>query len=124
MVVGAGRGAGGGGCGGGGGEVRSVVAKSGLGEVGFSWVGEGEAAWVSGLGFNGVLRGDLKGWERVFVAVLSRRRFDGWMGDMTAGEEEKECYALCLLEGVNVKLRSRRWAGASDALRSLTFTFV
>lgn len=90
--VGAGRGVGGG-------EVGSVVVRSsfwgGGGEVGFCWVGGGEAAWASGLDFNGALRGDLKGWERVFVAVLSRRRLEGWMGDMMKGGDDKNCYGLC-----------------------------
>ena len=30
----------------------------------------------------GVLRGDLKGWDKVFAEVFSRRRLEGWMGDM------------------------------------------
>ena len=32
----------------------------------------------------GVLRGDLKGWDRVSAEVFRRRRFEDWMGDMIA----------------------------------------
>lgn len=49
------------------------------GEDGASLVGEGAG---SDFGLNGVLRGDLKGWDRVFVAVFRRRRFEGCMGDI------------------------------------------
>lgn len=43
-----------------------------------SLVGEGEAfVCVSVLGFNGVLKGDLKGWESVWDASSIRRRFVG-----------------------------------------------
>jgi hypothetical protein len=37
---------------------------------------------AAGFGFSGVLKGDLKGWERVWVAVSMRRRLEGWIGDM------------------------------------------
>lgn len=78
-----------------------VVVGAGLGgdEVGFvgGWAGrlvEGGDEVVGGslvggmveegsdFGFDGVLKGDLKGWDRVLVAVFSRRRFEAWMGDM------------------------------------------
>ena len=82
VVVGAGRGAG---AGAGGGEVGLGVGSFDLGggdEDGASFVGE-EAAF--GLDFKGVLKGDLKGWDRVSEATFRRRRFEGWMGDMIDG---------------------------------------
>lgn len=86
-VVGAGAGCGSVLGGSGGGEVGSVCGAESWGLVGgdeedggASLAGDGEA----GIGFDlrGVLKGDLKGWERVFVAVFRRRRFEDWMGDM------------------------------------------
>ena len=57
----------------------------------FVVVGEEEVVMgVAGFGLSGVLKGDLKGWERVFVAVFSRRRLEGWMGDIVGGCG-KEC---------------------------------
>lgn len=79
--------------GGGGGGVE-VEVKAGLllgvkvggeEEVGVdvaSLVGEEGA---SGFDLRGVLKGDLKGWDRVFVAVFRRRRLEGLMGDMIEG---------------------------------------
>lgn len=68
----------------GGGEEIGWVAGSVVGSVGggdgalvIGGMGEGV-----GFGLKGVLRGDLKGWERVFVAVFRRRRLEGWRGDM------------------------------------------
>lgn len=61
------------------------------GEGGDSSVGE--EAVVSGFDFKGVLKGDLKGWERVFAAVFRRRRFEVWKGDMI--EREVELYGEC-----------------------------
>lgn len=54
----------------------------GGGDVGASLVVGGGGVGGGGVGLKGVLRGDLKGWERVFVAVLRRRRLEGWMGDI------------------------------------------
>ncbi len=36
---------------------------------------------------SGVLKGDLKGWERVVAAVSRRRRLEDRMGDMVGIEE-------------------------------------
>lgn len=53
------------------------------GAVGISLRGEEEGLGsVSGFGFSGVLKGDLKGWERVWEAVSMRRRFEGRIGDI------------------------------------------
>ena len=96
--VGAGRGSGGGGE-----EVGTVVGwASGWG--GGSLVGGEEAAAAGGIDFEGVLKGDLKGWERVFVAVLRRRRFEGWTGDMIGGGGSilccnRDCYELSVMVG-------------------------
>ena len=49
----------------------------GTDEGGASFVGGGEMAAAGDFGFDSVLRGDLKGWERVVVAVLRRRRLEG-----------------------------------------------
>lgn len=105
VVVGAGRGAGGG-------EVGSVAWLSGLGGGdgvggdGGSLVGEDEA---SGFDFSGVLKGDLKGWERVFVAVLRRRRFEGWMGDIMEWVGRKELLgSVSWSEGIGIVDRSRK----------------
>ena len=53
----------------------------------FAVIGEEEEVVVgsAGFGLSGVLKGDLKGFERVFVAVFNRRRLEGWMGDMMRG---------------------------------------
>lgn len=95
--------------GGGGGEeeVGTVVGwASGVG--GGSLVG-GEEAAAGGIDFEGVLKGDLKGWERVFVAVLRRRRFEGWTGDMIEGGGSilccyRDCYELSVIVGKTSKV--------------------
>ena len=69
-----------------------VVGGWGRGRVGVGWSllvvvlvfggglrrGEGSGGGC----LRGVLRGDLKGWERALAAGLRRRRLEGWMGDM------------------------------------------
>lgn len=62
----------------------SIVDGRGKGGGG-SFVGETAHAGVMGSGvvdLRGVLRGDLKGWDRVFAEVFRRRRLKGWMGDI------------------------------------------
>ena len=81
VVVGVGWGAGGG-------EVDCGVGS--FGSRGGDEVGEDRASLVDeegafGFGFKGVLKGDLKGWDRVSEAAFRRRRFEGWMGDMIDG---------------------------------------
>ena len=84
-----------------------------------SLVGEEER---SGFDLRGVLKGDLKGWDRVFVAVFRRRRFEGWMGDMV----ERVCIVSrnvseSFLELGDLYLKRRKnGTGASDALRVST----
>lgn len=106
VVVGFGFGDAGRGSGGGEEEVGTVVGwASGWG--GGSLVGGEEAA--GGIDFEGVLKGDLKGWERVFVAVLRRRRFEGWMGDMIGGGGSilccnRDCCGLSVMVGKTSKV--------------------
>ena len=91
-----------------------------VGEGGAFLVGEEETA--SGFDLSGVLKGDLKGWDRVFVAVFRRRRFEDWMGDMM---DRARCRVLkrdCEIHNswdLRVVIRSDR-IGASDALRVST----
>ena len=62
----------------------SIVDGRGKGGGG-SFVGETADAGVMGSGavdLRGVLRGDLKGWDRMFAEVFRRRRLEGWMGDI------------------------------------------
>ena len=59
----------GGGEGGGGSFVRETAGAGVVVESGF-------------VDLRGVLRGDLKGWDRVSAEVFRRRRFEGWMGDI------------------------------------------
>lgn len=92
---------------GGRGEVGRVVGWA-LGVGGGSLVG-GEEAAAGGIDFEGVLKGDLKGWERVFVAVLRRRRFEGWTGDMIGGGGSilccnRDCYELSVMVGKTSKV--------------------
>ncbi len=44
---------------------------------------------AAGFGFSGVLKGDLKGWERVWVAVSMRRRLEGRIGDMVVAAAQE-----------------------------------
>ena len=50
----------------------------------------GTFALVSILGFNGVLKGDLKGLERVWKALSIRRLFEGRMGDIAVASIEEK----------------------------------
>lgn len=45
-------------------------------------VGVGRFVAAEGVGLRGVLKGDLKGWESVWVAWSRRRRLEGRGGDM------------------------------------------
>lgn len=65
-----------------------VVGKAGFGGGGEGGVGlvvrvdslrgeEGREVSVEGFALRGVLKGDLKGWERVWDAVSMRRRLEG-----------------------------------------------
>lgn len=73
-----------GGCGCGfGGEAWDVIGLSltdgfvsGGKDVGGVLSADGEVVGVAGFCLRGVLKGDLKGWERVFVAVFRRRRLE------------------------------------------------
>lgn len=49
---------------------------------GFDGVAVGGLVLLVGLGFRGVLKGDLKGLERVWEALSRRRRLLGGDGDM------------------------------------------
>lgn len=84
----------------------------GNGVWGFVGGGEEEEAAGGGLGVSGDLKGDLKGWERVVVAVSRRRRFEGWMGDMVGRDGERDGWGRALLRsgcGVVGEEDSIRW---------------
>ena len=49
---------------------------SGGEDVGGQLLADGEEVGVAGFCSRGVLKGDLNGWERVFVAVFRRRRLE------------------------------------------------
>ena len=67
-------------------DLGFVIVDGGGEEDGGSFVRETAGAGVvveSGVvDLRGVLRGDLKGWDKVFAEVFRRRRLEGWIGDM------------------------------------------
>ena len=67
-------------------DLGFIIVDGGGEEDGGSSVRETAGAGVvvdSGVvDLRGVLRGDLKGWDRVFAEVFRRRRLEGWMGGM------------------------------------------
>lgn len=69
--------------GGGGFEVGGGFFEVVVGVVGF-WRGGRRVVGGWGVvgGFGGVLKGDLKGWERVWLTESRRRRLEGRSGDM------------------------------------------
>lgn len=75
-------------------DVIRLLLIKGLGSEGEDVRGaslaDGEEVTVAGFCLRGVLKGDLKGWERVFVALFRRRRLDVEMGDMFQKELEEE----------------------------------
>ena len=85
---------------------------------GGSFVGEtAEAGVVVGSGvvdLRGVLRGDLKGWDRVFAEVFRRRRLEGWMGDMVERKIRSRRENVGRIESVIIKMGTKTAVGESE----------